>query len=82
MAAFYAIKVEEHLDHRWSEWLDGFAVAHCDDGTTLLSGPVADQSALYGLLIKLRDLGLSLISVNREESEEGAFFLSAGASHL
>ena len=59
----YEICVKGHLDQWWSEWFEGFAIALTDNGETLLSGPVVDQAALYGVLIKVRDLGLLLISV-------------------
>jgi hypothetical protein len=65
------IRVEESIDERWSEWLDGLVIAHVEAGPngtgggTVLSGPIADQAALYGLIAKLRDLGLSLLSFKR-----------------
>jgi len=61
----YEIKVEAILDDGWSDWFDRLSVTHAGDGITVLTGPVADQAALYGLLNKLRDLGLTLLSVNR-----------------
>ena len=60
----YQIKIQGFLDKEWADWFDGFSITHEPDGTTMLSGSVADQSALHGLLIRLRNLGLSLISVN------------------
>jgi hypothetical protein len=60
----YEIRVQGHLDTRWTTWFDGLAIAHDSDGTTLIEGPVADQAALHGLLQKIHDLGLPLISVN------------------
>jgi hypothetical protein len=66
----YAIKIKGHLDHDWSEWLDHLTISHEEDGTTVLTGPVSDPPAMYGLLIKLRDLGLSLISVNCGECDD------------
>ena len=66
----YQIKVEGALDREWSEWFDGFTVASKAGGETLLTGAVADQAALYGLLNKTRDLGLPLLSVKRAGSEE------------
>ena len=60
----YEIRVKGHLDTRWATWFDGLAIAHGSDGTTMIHGPVADQAALHGLLQKIRDLGLPLISVN------------------
>ena len=61
---WYEIRVKGHLDTRWAAWFDGLTVAHGSDGTTIIHGPVADQAALHGLLQKIRDLGLPLISVN------------------
>jgi hypothetical protein len=63
----YTIRIKGHLDEDWSEWLDHLTIKHKEDGTTVLTGPVGDAPAMYGLLIKLRDLGLSLISVNQCE---------------
>jgi hypothetical protein len=60
----YEIRVEGHLDTRWAAWFDGLTLTHGSDGTTTIHGPVADQAALHGLLQKIRDLGLPLISVN------------------
>jgi len=58
------IRVEGHLDRSWAEWLDGFNLAHAEHNETILTGKVKDQAALYGLIAKLRDLGVKLISVN------------------
>lgn len=60
----YEIRVHGHLDARWAAWFDGLTITHGSDGTTIIHGPVADQAALHGLLQKIRDLGLPLISVN------------------
>jgi hypothetical protein len=60
----YQIRIEGYLRAEWAEWFEGLSVSQEPDGTTLLSGPVIDQAALYGLLKKVRDLGLPLISVN------------------
>jgi hypothetical protein len=60
----YEIRVQGHLDTRWAAWFDGLTIAPDSDGTTTIEGPVADQAALHGLLQKIRDLGLPLISVN------------------
>jgi hypothetical protein len=57
------IRVKGQIDERWSAWLDGLAIRHVDPDETVLTGPVADQAALYGLIAKLRDLGLPLTSV-------------------
>ena len=66
----YEICIKGHLDHRWSHWFDGLTIALKDNGETLLSGPVVDQAALYGLLIKVRDLGLPLVSVMPVQPEQ------------
>jgi len=59
----YEIRVQGHLDQRWAEWLEGLTLTNESDGTTLLAGLLADQAALHGVLNKLRDLGLPIISV-------------------
>lgn len=64
----YEIKVEGHLDELWREWFEGLRLTQQGDGTSTLVGPVADQAALHGLLERVRDLGLTLLSVNRAES--------------
>jgi hypothetical protein len=63
MTKIYEICLEGHLDERWADWFDGMSLTPQADGTTLLSGPVLDQAALYGLLRKVRDIGIPLISV-------------------
>ena len=60
----YQIRIKSHLNGSWSEWFQGLMITHEEDGTTVLTGPVADQPALHGLLVKIRDLGLPLVSVN------------------
>jgi hypothetical protein len=60
----YQIRLKSHLSPDWTDWFDGLTVTLEEDGDTLLSGPVVDQAALHGLLKKVRDLGLPLISVN------------------
>jgi len=64
----YEIQVQGRLDPRWSGWFDELTVAAGPDGTTVLRGPVADQAALHGLLARLRDLGLPLLSVVQVEA--------------
>jgi hypothetical protein len=61
----YHIKIEGHLRAQWAEWFEGLRITLESDGTTSLSGPVVDQAALYGLLKKVRDLGMPLISVTQ-----------------
>jgi hypothetical protein len=68
----YEIRIAGHLAPCWSEWFEGLAIAHPDDGETLLSGPVVDQAALHGLLNKVRDLNLKLISVRAIEPGQRA----------
>lgn len=68
-AGGYEIRLIGHLDARWAAWFDGLTVSHEGDGTTLISGPVADQAALHGLLQRVRDLGLPLVSVTRDEPD-------------
>ena len=64
-AMVYQIRLKGHLDHKWTDWFGGMAVTLEDNGETLLTGPVVDQAALHGLLRKVRDLGLPLISAIR-----------------
>jgi hypothetical protein len=59
----YEIRLKGHLDARWAAWFDGLSLTNDSDGTTIICGPVADQAALHGLLQKVRDLGLPLVSV-------------------
>ena len=59
----YEIRLTGHLDARWSTWFDSLMVSHQDDGTTLIAGPVVDQAALHGLIQRVRDLGMPLLSV-------------------
>ena len=60
----YQIRVKGHLGHRWSDWFEGLTITLEENGDTLLTGLVSDQAALHGLLKKVRDLGLPLLSVN------------------
>jgi hypothetical protein len=61
----YQIRIKGRLDPRWEEWFDGLTIT-TDNGDTLITGPVADQAALHGLLRRVRDLGLPLVSVTAE----------------
>ena len=64
-AMVYQIRIESHLGPQWTDWFGGLTITLEDNGDTLLTGPVVDQAALHGLLKKVRDLGMPLISVNR-----------------
>jgi hypothetical protein len=66
----YEIRVKGHLDPRWSEWFEGLTVTRTASGETILFGSIVDQAALHGLLAKIRDLNLTLISVTRAEAEQ------------
>ena len=66
-AGQYEIRIQGHLDARWAAWFDGLTLTRERDGTTLIHGPVVDQAALHGLLQKVRDVGLPLVSVRNVE---------------
>jgi hypothetical protein len=62
---FYRLTIKGHLGSEWSEWFDGLSISMADNGETVLTGPVVDQTALHGVLVKIRDLGLPLLSLTR-----------------
>ena len=64
-AGRYEIRIEGRLEARWAAWFDGLTLTYGGDGTTVVEGPVVDQAALHGLLQKVRDVGLPLVSVIR-----------------
>jgi hypothetical protein len=66
----HEIRVQGHLDARWADWLEGLTLTHESVGTTTLTGPLADQSALHGVLNRLRDLALPIVSVRRVATRE------------
>jgi hypothetical protein len=68
----YEIRLKGHLDDRWAESFENMSFTHASDGTTILSGPVVDQAALYGLLRKVRDLGLPLLAVNLVDPKQAS----------
>ncbi len=61
----YEIRIEGHLSEQWTDWFEGLTVSLEETGVSCLTGPITDQAALYGLLKKVRDLGMPLVSVNR-----------------
>ena len=65
----YEIRVKGHLDQHWSDWFDGLMITH-QDGCTVLRGPLADDAALHGVLIKVRDLALPLLALSREDADD------------
>jgi hypothetical protein len=65
----YEIRLKGHLDGRWAAWFDGLSLTREGDGTTIIRGPIADQAALHGLLQKVRDTGLPLVSVTCVEPD-------------
>ena len=64
----YQIGIAGLLDPTWSDWFDGLTINHTDDDTTILAGPLPDQAALHGVLNKIRDLGLILLSVSTDSA--------------
>jgi hypothetical protein len=66
--AFYTIRVEGLIGKSWSSWFEGMTIEHQEGGETVLSGPLVDEAALYGVLTKIRDLGLPLVELKRTEA--------------
>lgn len=63
-STIYQIRIKGHLGREWKDWFEGMTISQEEDGDTLLTGPLVDQAALFGLLKKVRDLGLPLVSIN------------------
>jgi hypothetical protein len=78
----YEIRVKGHLEHRWAAWFDGLNLTALHDGTTIVSGPVVDQAALHGLLHKLRDVGIPLVSLALLPPDAPAVSNLAPPAHL
>ena len=74
----YHIRVQGHLSPQWSDWFEGFTITNSVDGEAVLSGMILDQAALFGLLSKISNLGLPLLSVNRVEREGTSHGTSEG----
>jgi hypothetical protein len=66
----FQIRIKGHLGRRWANWFEGMSITLEDNGDTLITGPVVDQAALFGLVKKVRDLGLPLISINRLDPDD------------
>jgi len=77
----YEIRLTGHLDSHWTAWFDGLTVSSESDGTTVISGPITDQAALHGLLQRVRDLGMPLVSVIRVDGGEPAFIHRSTKGH-
>jgi hypothetical protein len=69
----YQIRLKGHLSSQWATYFDGFVLTNSENGEALLTGVIADQAALHGVLAKIRDLGLPLLSVNRVASEQARY---------
>jgi hypothetical protein len=70
MTQYYVIRIKGHLDESWADWFDGMTISHEANGETVMFGSLPDQAALHGVLNRLRDLGVQLISVNPVEGEQ------------
>ena len=71
----YRITIKGHLDSEWSDWFNGLTITKEDNGETILSGPIVDQTALHGILMRIRDLGLPLLSLTCIKPESDAHCL-------
>lgn len=69
--SIYEIRVRGQLDPHWSAWFEGLTIQHDDDGNTILHGELVDEAALHGVLMKVRDLALPLLAVNRQDVKSG-----------
>ena len=78
----YQIRIKGHLGYRWTDWFEGLTITLEEDGNTLLTGPVIDQAALHGLLKKVRDLGLPLISVSPVEPDPPSTLRTVDVSNV
>ena len=70
MPTYYQITIKGHLDTHWSAWFDNMAISNEASGEAILHGPLADQAALHGVLIKIRDLGLPLLAITTVATSE------------
>jgi hypothetical protein len=70
MPTYYQIKIKGHLDNHWSDWLDNLTISNEANGEAVLHGPLTDQAALHGVLIKIRDLGLPLLAITTVATNE------------
>ena len=78
----YEVRLTGHLDAHWTAWFDGLTVSHENDGTTAITGEVVDQAALHGLIQRVRDLGLPLVSVGKVDNDQpGLTTLDALSAH-
>jgi hypothetical protein len=68
---FYEIRIKGHLGEQWTDWFEGMTITREENGSTRITGPVVDQAGLYGLLKKVRDVGMTLLSVNQYHSTKG-----------
>jgi hypothetical protein len=79
---WYEIRVQGHLDQRWTTWFEGLTISYDGEDCTVLRGPLVDEAALHGVLIKVRDLALPLLAVNRvEATEQGRKTTKPGEEH-
>ena len=79
---FYEIRIQGHIENSWSSWFAGLSLDHEENGETVLRGVIVDQAALHGILMRIRDLGLPLVSVNRIKSDRARGENTGNQTHI
>ena len=79
---FYEIRIQGHIGDSWASWFEGLSLRHEENGEMVLRGVIVDQAALHGVLMRIRDLGLPLVSVNRVKSDRACDKNTGNQTHI